>query len=365
MAVYTRYPEDPTGQNRDNLISGELFQLTDRPIRVLVPKYGPFFVNESLVIYDGVTEHPLVRGQDYRVPLVSQELSLRYGIEVGDAILIENPGVSSGGRITYQCVGGDYQNNVDNIVQIYEAVVNDHRGVDWLTGVYGKPSEFKPSPHPHWLSEIYGFEPLTHQLERLVQAVLLGHAPAYEQLLKAYESAAATKEEMELGKPSKRLVNLEGLIHVLDKYNFNQMKLIPETLNLRNGASVWFDVEATHDRESMTYYWKIEHIGTQPEDFQANTGIVHLVKGRGRFIVQSARDKGYEDEEGFRVTLHVRSPEGVQVLRSPKMTLKRHGAGYRAKIRDAMTTCCEASPLMKRTARTLSINRSLNNVTYG
>ena len=124
MSAYYRYPEDPTGVNPDNLVSGEIHQLSNRPIRVAVPKYAPFFT-DSLIVYDGLTQQPLVRGQDYKIPTISREATLRFGKEIADAILIENSNVSDEIRITYQVLGGVHQNNIDNIVNIYEQFVND------------------------------------------------------------------------------------------------------------------------------------------------------------------------------------------------------------------------------------------------
>ena len=93
MPVYHRYPEDLTGVNPDNLVVGEVIVLNDRPIRVGVPKYAPFF-SKSLVIIDELTQRTLIKGVDYRIPIISQEATLRVGEEIADAFLIENKDVS-------------------------------------------------------------------------------------------------------------------------------------------------------------------------------------------------------------------------------------------------------------------------------
>ena len=93
MPTYYRYPEDLTGVNPDNLVVGEVVVLNDRPIRVAVPKYAPFFT-KSLVVVDELTQRVLIKGADYTVPIINQEASLRTGEEIADAVLIENKDVS-------------------------------------------------------------------------------------------------------------------------------------------------------------------------------------------------------------------------------------------------------------------------------
>ena len=363
MPVYHRYPEDLTGTKPDNLIVGELYSLSDRQVRVSVPKYGPFFV-ESLQVYDNVTQRRLDKGVDYRVPMIVREASLRTGKEIGDSILIENSEVSSQIRLTYQCLGGDYQNNIDNIVQIYESYLNDNRSVDWLTGIYGKPTEFPPSPHPHWLSEIYGFEPLTVQMERIVQAILLGNTPAFEQLLASMNSKGASIPEMNAGLPIKKFVSLEGLLHVLDKYNFNSMSMKPASLKISNGQGIWVDVKASYVPEDVNYYWSIEHDTSSPEDFVANTGYVNLSHGEGRFMIQTMKDLVAEEAETFRIALRRNSGQGQIVMLSRQLTLAKHRDAADSSAFKALTVCCIGDPRIARTKKTMQIMRSRQDASY-
>lgn len=355
MPTYYRYPEDPTGVNPDNLISGEVKTLSDRPLRIAVPEYAPFFT-ASLVVYDDLTQRPLIRNVDYRIPTISQEATLRYGLEVADVILIENTAVSPRVRYSYQAVGGDTQNNMTNLSQIFEAFVNDNRAIDWETGVYGKPTVFTPPPHGHYLSDVFGFEPLTFELERIAQAILLGNTPAYELLFKAIKAKTVTEAEIDQGAPVDKFLTLERLLYALDKFNFNAMTLTPEKDLVWNGKSLWFDLVANNASESTTYYWTIEHVGTTAADFTTSSGVVSMVNGKAQFMVQSVRDALAESEELFRVFVRKNSPTGHVLVKSRLLKMTRHDVFRRDHILEGMRTCCASSPRMKRTARTLAVN---------
>lgn len=363
MPVYHRYPEDLTGVNPDNSVVGEVIVLNDRPIRVGVPKYAPFF-SKSLVITDQLTNRILVKDVDYRVPIISQEATLRTGEEIADAFLIENTSVSPNIIVNYQVLGGNYQSNIANITQIYESYINDNRSVDWVSGVYAKPDAYPPSLHPHWLADIFGFEPVTVQLERIAQAIMLGNTPAFEMFLQSIETKFATIADMELGMPVKRAVTLQGLLHVLDKYNFNSIILTPERFTLKNGKVLWFDVNATNVPDESRYYWTIEHETSRPADFVAQSGVVNLVNGKGRFMIQSFKDKLLEPEEFFRVYLRRNGPDGQIVVKSRRLSLVKHLAYQHTRILDVLRVCSVNDPRIRRIAKSVSIKRSFAHASH-
>lgn len=356
VSAYYRYPEDPTGSNPDNLVSGEIYQLSERPIRVAAPRYAPFFT-ESLIVYDDLSQQPLIRGQDYRIPMICREATLRFGKEIADAILIENPNVSNKIRITYQVLGGIHQNNIDNVVNIYEQFINDQRSVDWVTGIYGKPSEYPPSPHAHWLSDLFGFEPVTFQLERIAQAIQLGNTPAFEIMFEAMRNNIVSEEEIDRGLAVDKYLTLKQLIYAMDKFNFNSMSVKPNIRNVWNGGDLWFDLEANKIDDDVTYYWTIEHIGTSPEDFHSTSGLVHMVEGVGQFMVQTVRDRHAENNEEFRVLIRKQGVDGHILAKSRIITLARHDPFYQDRILEALRICCINSPRIKRTAKTHAVNR--------
>ena len=362
-SVYHRYAEDFTGKNPDNLVPGELYNLSDRPIRAVVPKYGPFFV-DSLTIFDNLTKQPLDRGIDFKIPMLSQEATLKTGMTVADALLITNSAVSSQVMYNYQTIGGLYQNDIANIAAIYESYMNDSRKVDWVTGVIGKPGEYPPGPHTHFLADLYGFEPLTFELERIQQAILLGQTPAYEALVESFKSQIATIQDMDAGEASDRMVTLRGLLHVLDKYNFNGMGVIPQHDWIANGGSLLVDVTASNVAPNATYYWTVEHITSTSADFQSQSGIVQLSKGKGQFLIQAVEDAAAEDEKTFYLAIRRNGPTGQIVAKTWPLVMLSHPASTPMHIIDALTAVSTYSPQIRRTAMTVHITRSLANATY-
>lgn len=177
-----RYPLDTTGTNLDNLVQGEIHALTSTlQNRVLSPTYGAYFT-ESLKAFDDNTGRQLVRGVDYQCIELLQEASMRYGKEITLLILITNKDVSANIRINYQVLGGYYQNDASNLINMYEAAANDNRPIDWVN-IFNKPLEYPPSLHSHILSDVYGFQAVVNELERLRDAIILNNIPQFEALM--------------------------------------------------------------------------------------------------------------------------------------------------------------------------------------
>jgi len=363
MTTLHRYALDPSGMNPNNFISGEVHLLSARAIRVAVPKYAPFF-SDSVVVYDGVSMRRLDRNVDYRIPTISQELTLRYGQEIAESILIENQDISNSVRISYQALGGDHQNNIDNIVQIYEAWVNDNRSVDWNSGVFGKPNTFPPGPHPHYLADVFGFEPITFELERIAQAIGMANAQGYELLYQGLKNHTVTEDDVANGIVSDKYVSFERLLQALQCYNFNSIKLTPERQTIFNGKSFWVKVEASNAPLSEIYHWSVEHIGTESADFVVGSGIVTLTNGVGEFMVQAASTSQSEKDELFRLVLKRRNQDGVILMRSFPLTLVQHRSARRNRIIEGLIYPNTRSPRTRQSARVLAANRGLWHHTF-
>jgi len=177
-----RFDLDVTGLSPTNLVANEPHVLQSAQInRILAPTYGAFFA-ESLVIIDKDSGYQLIRGLDFLCVELLQEASLRYGKEICLLALIKNQDISPNIEITYQVLGSYYQNNASNLINIYDAVINDNRPVDWVN-VFNKPLEYPPSLHSHILNDVYGFQVIVDQLERLRDAIMLSNVPQYEALI--------------------------------------------------------------------------------------------------------------------------------------------------------------------------------------
>lgn len=361
--VYQRYPLDTTGTNPDNFISAEEHQLENLQFRFVIPKHGPFY-SESVVVMDAVTNQPLIKTSDdivgqYTIPVISQEATLKMGLEVADAILITDRTVASRVYVSYQTVGGYFQKNTDNIVNIFNAYLNDNRRVDWVTGLYGKPTEFPPSTHAHSLMDVFGFETMTFMLERINQAILLGNTPAFQMILDAIMDLRATREDVDNGIITDKIVSLEVLQHATQRYNFNNITLTPMEAFCGNGGVTTIRVRTTDAPTRDRLYWTIEHVTTRDEDFVLSSGSFEVYRNEGTFQIQTALNLYPEGDDRFRIQLRRGGPDRYVVMTSYEFTIPAHTSLYRDRILDAYRVPTLSTPRLAKTALTNSVNRGV------
>lgn len=183
-AVINKYPLDLTGRNPTNLVINEPHTLTanvDGASRAFVPNYGSFYT-QGLVIRNGAGE-TLKPRVDFIATYLFEEASLRTGLEVCGAIVIVNPNVTDSIYIDYQCVGGDYSQSVDALDQVIAALNanEDDKPVKW-GNIKGKPTTYPPGEHMHALWELYGFEYMVTELERIAAAIKVGDQAAFDEV---------------------------------------------------------------------------------------------------------------------------------------------------------------------------------------
>jgi hypothetical protein len=175
-----RYPLDPTGVSPNNLVTGEIQNLTaNRNVRAIAPFYGAFFT-ESLVITDMATNQPLTTSQYYAAEMYELPTA-RYGKEICAVILITDPTVSNQVSLQYQTLGGPYGTSAQAIIQQIENLQLDTRPVAW-GDILGRPSAFPPAFHLHDIGDVYGFEYLVHAIDRLRDAIEVGDSAQYDQI---------------------------------------------------------------------------------------------------------------------------------------------------------------------------------------
>lgn len=186
--IIKKYPKDVMGDNPNNVILGEPHTLVEAVAgryRVLVPNYGGFFTR-SLVVRDknGVELIPHV---DYLATYLYQEATVESGLEVCGAVVIINPNVSSDVFVDYHVIGGDLAFSVTTLQSLLLSLSDENRPVEWA-GIIGKPDYYPPGGHLHALWELYGFEYMVIQLERITQAILTGNQATMDEL-RAYAKA--------------------------------------------------------------------------------------------------------------------------------------------------------------------------------
>ena len=181
--IVTRYPLDPTGVSPNNKVEGEEHTLLARPIRAIAPSYGAFFT-ESLVVYEKNNPTPLVPNVDYYSAELYEVPTAKYGKEICSVIVITNSNVGSDIVIEYQALGGPWSYSQQAIIQMINNLDLDDRPVTW-GDIIGKPTEFNPAHHLHDAGDVYGFEYIVAELERIYQAIIIGDSKSHD-LIYAY-----------------------------------------------------------------------------------------------------------------------------------------------------------------------------------
>ncbi len=176
-----RFPLDPTGVNPNNLVENEPQTLNSGvQNRAIAPIYGPFF-SSGLIITDTATNTPLSPSQ-YSVVDLLQDATMLFGQGIYSVILITDSSVSNNVLVTYQVLGGEYQNSASGIVNAYETLLGDNRPVNWVN-VLNKPTQFPATLHNHLLADVYGFQSVVAALERVRNAVILSDVPTLNALV--------------------------------------------------------------------------------------------------------------------------------------------------------------------------------------
>lgn len=353
---YTRYPLDPTGVNPDNLIVGEIRDLSNRPIRAAASAYGPFYT-ESLAVYDNITGRPLVPGVDYKLSELQAQATRAFNKEVALLVLIINPTVSSQIRFDMQIVGGDFQHNFENIVGMYESLLDDTRPVHW-DDVSLKPVYYPPAPHTQPLSTIFGFEALVQMLENIRQAIILGNVPAFERLLERIEAFGLLIEEFDAGQEMKKYVTHEVLVHSARHLNHNTLYCTPQRVSVTPGRHYAYQFQSTYVPEGSRYYWTIEHHGTSVFDFLQNQGSFLISNNQGMFTLPVAA--GSQDGTGyFDLVIRNGSSTGHEVFRFSNINMRKVPANKARNLAKVVTRCCFQSPNYSRSAKSYAYLRTM------
>lgn len=245
---------DTTGRNIDNKIENEPHTLSNRSVRSVAARQGPFF-GESATVFDGVRQ--LQRGVHFQFAELHQEATLLYANEIWSVVLILDPTVSSNVTINYQALGGHYQYDDSAIGNLYETVINDNRPIDYFTGIINKPYEFQPTNHRHLLDDIFGFEPVVDYLERIKRAITLGQTDVLLAVLKALAGKFQCKELPKV-LPNSKFVQYDALLYFLSR-----RKLLSNTwidticCTWYKGDSALFEVDTSSYPIGTTLHWEL------------------------------------------------------------------------------------------------------------
>lgn len=171
------YPIDPTGISPSNRVIDET-QVISPPGRVtdasfFVPRVTPFF-REGLVIKQGT--RTLIENVDYQLIFRSVALSEHFERELFGGVMFTDRNYAGTLKISYQVLGGDFQNNE---YELLERLARVSGAVRWVTydQIIGTPSGFPPAYHQHDMEkDLVNMGDVVDAVEKI--AVELGKAPA-------------------------------------------------------------------------------------------------------------------------------------------------------------------------------------------
>lgn len=309
-----RYPLDLTGRNLNNLVVDELHTLTNLAKRAVIPKYSPYFT-ESLIVRDAVSMNLLQKGIHYDCLQLNDEATIKTGKEICEVILIIDSNVSSTVYITYQTIGGLYQRTSDAILDMYNAVINDNRPVDWAN-VLNKPYEYPPPLHNHLYRDIIGYEPLIAMLERVRIAILLGNTTELQAIV---DYINGIRDQIGLDLDGLR----DELIAYIDAKTVAEVIMIkPSSLVIPRDSILNIDLEAVNVVGPYIYHWSIEHITTNNSDFGITNDSLNLRTGFTNFDVIIKRPTVSRSLGTFKINVHLNNLAGKVIFKSGVLTLE-------------------------------------------
>lgn len=143
------------------------FKISDVPTRFIFPRYGAFY-NDSIVIkHNG---RNLILNQDYRYAFFWQSATNNIGKAISSAVNIFNPDIEGDIEITYQVVGGEYQDNESGINKVIDNLPFDERNVYW-DEIIDKPTAYYPERHLHCVNDVFGLTVVADALENIRKGI--------------------------------------------------------------------------------------------------------------------------------------------------------------------------------------------------
>lgn len=172
-----KYPLDRTGSASTNLVENEAHKVGVQYNRIVAPNAGPYY-EDSMVVYDA-QGNLLKKGTDWKPILPYVDASIELNKPVSNMLVIQNKDITDVVLRSYQVPGGLYQTYNDAIIKLINSLMQDTRSVKW-DDIVGKPKRFKPTPHLHHLSDIYGFEYEVLALEEILRAIQHGDMASHD-----------------------------------------------------------------------------------------------------------------------------------------------------------------------------------------
>lgn len=167
--INKRYPLDLTGKSSTNLVVGETHTLDiDTDDRLVIPRYTAYF-DESLIVKQN--GQPLVLNKDYAYTLFWQEATHHLGLGVSLAVEIINQDLFGEIELSYQVVGGEYQNDREAVLQTLSRFTNTSKKKVYWDDIVNIPEAFIPTRHLHKVDDIYGLGDVCEILKEILAEI--------------------------------------------------------------------------------------------------------------------------------------------------------------------------------------------------
>ena len=164
MNMLKRYKLDRTTTSSENLVKDEIHVLSGEGDDICFTRNGAFF-NKSLIVKQGTKI--LALNKDYVYCFFWQDATKDLGNPVSVAIQIKNRNLIGKITLTYQAVGGQYQNRYTEMDSTITGMsIEQTRNVYW-DEVLEIPTAFIPTRHLHRAADIYGIQPLVEAVYRV------------------------------------------------------------------------------------------------------------------------------------------------------------------------------------------------------
>lgn len=320
-----RYPLDPTGRSPNNFVTGEehILGVKAGPYHPLAPFYGPFYNDRTtLMLYRN--NDALVFGVDYWGTNLIQDATAKFSGEVCEVLILKDMAEGDVITLSYQNLGGLYQNHAKGLIDLYNAYLIDNRPVDWTKGLRNKPSQYPPAYHLHMLQDVVGWEPVIVAIERLINVLTLRNVPAFEALVDwviARTLEVVTEEEVITLSPVDKIVSMRRLILASQTLNFNALSIKPRSVRRAQGQFYIFDIQSTNFPNNTVLYWEIEHVSSFPGMFKTEKGALTIDDQEALLLLTSLKQPGSTGEFTFRVRLRRNSSVGPILAVSKLVTL--------------------------------------------
>lgn len=320
-----RYVTDYTGRSPNNFVSNERHTLGPKagPYHPIAPRSGPYYNNpETLIIYADAKR--LTPGVDYfGSNLIAEATALGDG-EVCELILLRNQEEGTEISISYQNVGGLWQNHAQGLVDLYNAFMADNRPIDWYK-IMNKPMAYPPAYHLHMLKDVVGWESLVVAIERLINVLNLRNVPAFEALVDWVMTKSVefvTEEEIRNMAYVDTSVSMRRLLYAAKKLNFNTVRILPRNSERRPPQYFVLDLEFTNFEEGEVVFWDIIHGQTFPYMFKADKGSFRIVNKKALLVIQTTPQTNSRGIFEFVVRIRRNSLTGPVLALSQNLKLK-------------------------------------------